>query len=274
MKYVNFHINIDYFFECLLKNILYSDIMYKKHYRCNNKKPYIIGISGSVASGKSTISKWLKMVLRKYFVSKNISIVTTDSFLYSNRILYDLDLMKKKGFPQTYNINNLIKFLIDIRYGIRNVTIPVYSHFYQDIIPNSNTLIKNTDIFIIEGLHVLNPWLYEIKTNGCFSLSDFFNFLIYINADDLLLKEWYLHRFLKLRYISKFFPESFFNYYSKISYKEAMEIATQIWENTNYENLKINILPTKEYANFIITKGYNHNIDHIQLRNKIDILYY
>ncbi|XBC38229.1 MAG: type I pantothenate kinase [Buchnera aphidicola (Floraphis choui)] len=271
MKILNSYLHFKYIIRHLVTDILYNDIIYRKNFEHNNKTPYIIGISGSVAVGKSTISKWFKDVLKTFFVTKNISIITTDNFLYSNKILYELGLIEKKGFPQTYNMKQLIKFFLDIRLGVNNIAIPVYSHFFYDIIPNFKKIVYKSDIFIVEGLHILNPLLYRIKKNNRYISLNFLNFSIYIDADYLFLKEWYLTRFLKLRYISKFYSNSFLNYYSKMSCKDAMNMATKIWYNTNYRNLKENILPTRKYADYIITKNYNHEINNIQYMNKNNI---
>ncbi|XBC42569.1 MAG: hypothetical protein U0T58_00210 [Buchnera aphidicola (Meitanaphis elongallis)] len=155
-----------------------------------------------------------------------------------------------------------------------NIVIPTYSHFFYDIIPYSKKVIERSDIFIIEGLHILCPFLYQRQENDRLFLSNIFNFLIYLDAHELLLREWYLNRFLKLRYISQFYPSSFFNIYSKMSYREAVNIADNIWYNINYVNLKKNILPTKKYANFVLTKNFNHNINSIQLMRKDNIRYH
>ncbi|XBC44414.1 MAG: type I pantothenate kinase [Buchnera aphidicola (Schlechtendalia peitan)] len=274
MKTFNLSSDIKYILKCLIKNIIYHDLTNNNYFNYKNKKPYIIGISGSVASGKSTFSHWLQKALKKNFVDKSISVVTTDSFLYSNKTLKLLGLLGEKGFPKTYNINELINFFLNIKYGVSNsIVVPIYSHFCNDIILDRYNILRRSDIFIIEGLHIFNPYFYE-KIYSYFSLSDFFNFSVYIDADDILLEEWYLNRFLRFRCISKSYPSSCFNFYSKISYKNAKNIAIGIWYEINYKNLKENIFISKKYANFVITKKHDHSINCIQLRYKNNIRYY
>ncbi|XBC39278.1 MAG: type I pantothenate kinase [Buchnera aphidicola (Nurudea shiraii)] len=251
----------------LVQDILKNDLMHLKLGTCENKKPYILGVTGSVAVGKSTMSHKLKLGLQNYFTKKNVSVVTTDSFLFSNEILSSLGLMKHKGFPDTYDIRKLIDFFLKIQSGISNIVIPVYSHFFQNVVLNSNKMIENSDIFIIEGLHILNPSFYMTKKRNSFLLSKFFNCSIYIDADDLFLKEWYLSRFLYLRKMSKFYPDSFFNFYYKMSLNDAINVASKTWYEVNYKNLKKNIFLTQEYADFIVIKDFNHDINCIKIVN-------
>ncbi|XBC43363.1 MAG: type I pantothenate kinase [Buchnera aphidicola (Meitanaphis flavogallis)] len=257
--------NINHVLHFLVKDIMCHDLIYAKNFKKKHKKPYIIGISGSVASGKSTISQWLRIILQQYFIKKTVSVINTDSFLYPNKVLNTLGLMTQKGFPITYNIDFLVRFFLDVKSGMSNMIIPVYSHFFYDIIPDFHRVVYSSDIFIIEGLHILYPFLYKRKDLSY--LSNIFNFSIYIDANDTSLIRWYLSRFLKLRYMSQFYSNSFFNDYSKMSYTEVINSAMEIWYNINYKNLKKHISPTRRYADCIIKKRYNHSIDFVQFKN-------
>ncbi|XBC41304.1 MAG: type I pantothenate kinase [Buchnera aphidicola (Nurudea yanoniella)] len=264
MKTVELDKNIENILKYLVKDILYNDLVNSYSSENKNTKPYILGITGSVSVGKSTMSRILQKGLKKYFTNKNISIITTDSFLYSNEILNNLGLMEQKGFPKTYDIYRLKKFFLDITFGIQNINIPVYSHFFQNIVPSCNKIVQKSDIFIIEGLHILNPYFYITQKDGSFYFSDFFNFSIYMDAKDEFLIEWYLNRFLRLRKISKFYPRSFFNFYFKMSLNDAINYAIRVWYKINYKNLKENIFFTKQYANLIINKNFEHEINYVK----------
>ncbi|WP_154017305.1 type I pantothenate kinase [Buchnera aphidicola] len=274
MRIFNLNKHTEYILKCLIRNITHYDSQCVNFFSYNNRKPYIIGISGSVASGKSTMSHWLQIVLKNYFVKKRVSVVTTDNFLYPNKILHFLGLMQNKGFPKTYDVKSLVNFFLDIKFGISNkIVIPVYSHLQNDIVFNRSAIVKNSDIFIIEGLHIFNPDFYKQK-NVNFFVSNFFNFSMYIDVDNLLLEDWYLNRFLKLKYISKFFTNSFFNIYSKISDKTVKNIAIKIWYDVNFKNLEKNIILSKKYTNFVIKKNFDHSISSVSLRRQDNIKRY
>ncbi|WP_348666361.1 type I pantothenate kinase [Arsenophonus symbiont of Ornithomya chloropus] len=231
-----------------------------------NKIPYVIGIVGSVAVGKSTTANLLKKLLSSEPLHHRVELITTDSFLYPNKTLQDKGLMHKKGFPQSYDMHKLIKFITEIKSGITKVTAPIYSHFVYDIIPNKKKIIHRPDVLILEGLNILqNNTNCRHKSNHLL-VSDFLDFSIYVDAPENLLRKWYIKRFL--RFCQKAFSnsKSYFYNYSRLNKKEITKIAQAIWEKINKINLEKNIIPTKEKAELIITKSYNHSIIKIQLK--------
>ncbi|CRK85828.1 Pantothenate kinase [Candidatus Providencia siddallii] len=256
---LNFCINHTKNSKSVFKNFLGSNFY---------KKPYLIGIAGSVAVGKSTTARVLQFLLTNDSKSRKVDLITTDGFLHSNKMLNDKKIMNKKGFPQSYDISNLIEFVSQIKSGVRNITIPVYSHLTYDIVPNKVQLVDQPDILILEGLNVLQTIKdYIYKPYHSMFVSDFIDFSIYVDADPQLLRQWYINRFLKFRSSSFLDPKSYFYCYSKLTEKEAVNIAGLIWDKINGLNLKENILPTKERANLIIIKGKDHSIQNIHLKN-------
>lgn len=230
------------------------------------KVPYIISIAGSVAVGKSTTASILKILLSSWTEHKNVELITTDSFLHSNDILKKRGLIDKKGFPQSYNIHSLVNFLSKIKSGIDNVTAPVYSHLYYDIMPNIKKVIKKPDILIIEGLNVLQPIIDYLHYSNYNFISDFVDFSIYVHASEKLLETWFVNRFLKLCQVALLKNNSYFNKYTRLSEKKATSTALHLWKKINFINLKKNILPTRERAGLIIIKTDNHIVKHIRLR--------
>lgn len=220
--------------------------------------PYIISIAGSAAVGKSTISYLLKNLLNQCFQNCHIETITTDSFLYSNTILNKRGLTDKKGFPLSYDISNLFKFLFKIKSGVPSIVTPVYSHLYYDIIPDETRIINQPDILIIEGLNVLQENLKNLT-----SISDFVDFSIYVDASQKSLKRWYMYRFLNLRNIAFTNKNSYFFKYTKVSRKDATKIAMNLWNRINLLNLKKNISPTKNRANLILKKSVDHSIQSV-----------
>lgn len=226
----------------------------------NPKVPYIISIAGSVAVGKSTTARILQALLTQ--ADRRVDLITTDGFLYPLEKLKQLDLLGKKGFPVSYDTHALIQFVSDIKSGKKAVKAPVYSHLTYDIIPGQYTEINQPDILIIEGLNVLQR---GHKAHNLF-VSDFVNFSIFVDAEEALLKSWYIKRFLKFRKGAFADPNSYFHHYAKLSEKEAIEIASHIWDTINGVNLHENILPTKERASLILVKGEDHAINTVKLR--------
>lgn len=230
------------------------------------KVPYIIGIAGSVAVGKSTTARLLQALLTRWPEHRKVDLITTDGFLYPNQVLKNRNIMKKKGFPQSYDMRRLVNFVSQIKSGARNVVAPVYSHLTYDIVPDQQQVIDQPDILILEGLNVLQSDMdYPHDPHHVF-VSDFVDFSIYVDADPELLKQWYIGRFLKFRQGAFSDPDSYFHNYSKLSEEEAVKIAGSIWDEINGLNLKENILPTKERASLIMTKGENHSIQNVRLR--------
>lgn len=229
----------------------------------NTKVPYIISIAGSVAVGKSTSARILQSLLSHWPQQRKVDLITTDGFLHPLAYLQEHNLLHKKGFPISYNTPKLIRFLADIKSGKPNVTAPIYSHLTYDIIPNQFNVIDQPDILILEGLNVLQP--NRNQSNELF-VSDFVDFSIYVDAEEDLLKEWYIHRFLKFRQSAFTDPNSYFKHYANLSEQEAVTTAGKIWDEINGLNLKENILPTRERADLILKKGANHEVELVTLR--------
>ncbi|QPB43605.1 type I pantothenate kinase [Rodentibacter haemolyticus] len=229
----------------------------------NPKVPYIISIAGSVAVGKSTSARIIQSLLSHWPIERNVDLITTDGFLYPLEKLKKDNLLQKKGFPISYDTTKLIYFLADIKSGKKHVKAPIYSHLTYDIIPDEFNEVDQPDILILEGLNVLQTG--GNKTNQPF-VSDFVDFSIYVDAEEKLLKEWYIKRFLKFRQSAFTNPNSYFKHYAALSEQEAIATASQIWENINGLNLRENILPTRERANLILTKGANHEVELVKLR--------
>ena len=230
------------------------------------KIPYIISIAGSVAVGKSTTARVLQALLTHLPKHRKVDLVTTDGFLHPNRVLHERNLMKKKGFPQSYDIVSLLNFVSDIKSGVKRVTAPVYSHLVYDIVPDEIQVIEQPDVLIIEGLNVLQSGMNYPHAPHRVFVSDFVDFSIYVDASEDLLHDWYVERFLKFRQGAFSNPDSYFHNYAQLPEQDATNIAHQIWQEINGLNLKENILPTRERASLILTKGKHHTIKEVRLR--------
>jgi len=232
------------------------------------KIPFIIGIAGSVSVGKSTSARVLQALLSRWKENNSVALVTTDGFLYPNAILEKKDLMSKKGFPESYDIYQLLRFVSDIKSGKREVKAPKYSHLTYDILPDEQIVISpKPDILILEGLNVLqNRMDYPLQNKPTIFVSDFLDFSIYVDAEENYLEEWFLTRFMKFRETAFNDPESYFYSVSKISEQEAKTMALDVWREINSKNLHKNILPTRERAHLILHKGKNHFVDYVKLR--------
>lgn len=228
--------------------------------------PFIIGIAGSVAVGKSTSARLLQKLIERWPSKPNVALITTDGFLHPNAYLQSNDLMRRKGFPESYDTARLLNFLSDIKGGVPKVAAPVYSHLIYDIVPGEQVVIERPDILILEGLNVLQTRDLPRDGTAIPFVSDYFDFSIFIDADADLLRDWYIERFKKLRDTAFQKPESFFHRYAAIPEAEALEIADDLWTNINFRNLIDNILPTRPRADLILTKGVQHRIEDVQLR--------
>jgi type I pantothenate kinase len=226
------------------------------------KTPFIIGIAGSVAVGKSTTARVLKELLQRWPSSP----VTTDGFLYPNEVLRKNGIMDRKGFPESYDIGAILRFLSAIKAGMPNVKAPLYSHLTYDVLPGQYVTIDRPDILIFEGINVLQTGNLPADGIAVPFVSDFFDFAIYIDAPVELIHDWYVERFMRLRETAFRDPQSFFHRYSKLSEHAARAIAEQLWENINLKNLKENILPTRPRADLILRKGANHLVERVALR--------
>src|ERR1700730_459988 len=232
----------------------------------DRKMPYIIGIAGSVAGGKSTTARVLQALLARWSPRPKVELVTTDGFLYPNAVLERLGLIQKKGFPASYDLPLLLSCLSDRKAGRRRVRAPVYSHLSWDIVPNQWQEVDQPDILIVEGVNVLQTAPLPHHGKAVPVVSDFFDFSLYIDADVSVLRDWYVQRFLTFRDTAFHDPRSYFHRYSLLSDDEAIATATAIWERTNFANLEENILPTRPRATLILTKGADHVIETVALR--------
>ena len=232
----------------------------------DTKMPYIVGVAGSVAVGKSTTARVLQALLARWPNVPKVDLVTTDGFLYPNAVLEREGLMEKKGFPESYDLPALLRFLSDVKAGRRPARAPVYSHLVYDVMPNHWIEIDRPDILIVEGLNVLQTGRLPKDGKAIPFVSDFFDFSVYIDADEDVLKGWYIDRFLALRTTAFLDPKSYFHRYSKITDDEATATASSIWERINLVNLHENILPTRQRADLILKKGESHRVEEVALR--------
>ena len=232
----------------------------------DTKMPYIIGVAGSVAVGKSTTARVLQALLARWPNVPKVDLITTDGFLCPNAILEREGLMEKKGFPESYDLPALLRFLSDIKAGRRPVRAPVYSHLIYDVTPNLWIEIDRPDILIVEGLNVLQTGRPPRDGKAIPYVSDFFDFSVYLDADEDVLLQWYVDRFLTLRGTAFSDPKSYFHRYSKLSDQEAVATATGIWTRINLVNLHENIQPTRQRADLILKKGDSHLVEEVALR--------
>jgi len=230
------------------------------------KMPYIIGVGGSVAVGKSTTARVLQALLARWPNVPKVDLITTDGFLYPNAILERENLMDRKGFPESYDLPALLRFLTDVKAGRRPTRAPIYSHLVYDVVPNHWVEIDRPEILIVEGLNVLQAGRLPKDGEAIPFVSDFFDFSVYLDADEGVLRSWYVSRFLALRGTSFSDPKSYFHRYSKLTDAQAIETATDIWTRINLVNLHDNILPTRRRADLILEKSESHRVEQVALR--------
>jgi type I pantothenate kinase len=230
------------------------------------KVPYVIGMAGSVAVGKSTTARILQSLLARWPNHPRVDLVTTDGFLYSNQVLEARGLMHRKGFPESYDLRTLIQFVSDVKAGMPKVQAPVYSHLRYDIVPGQFQVVDQPHIMIVEGLNVLQTGDGVPGHKPRVFVSDFFDFTIYVDAKVEDVRSWYIERFLALRDTAFRNPASYFHRYASHSDEQARERASTIWREINEVNLIENILPTRERAHLILEKGHDHVVQHVKLR--------
>lgn len=227
--------------------------------------PYILGVAGSVAVGKSTTARVLRALLARWPDHPRVDLVTTDGFLHPNRVLEERGLMTRKGFPESYDRRRLVRFVADLKAGVAEVTAPVYSHLVYDILPGEMQVVRQPDILILEGLTVLDGSDVRSVDDSLF-VSDHFDFSIYVDAPEAHIREWFLQRFRRLRETAFRDPKSYFGKYAQLSEEEAQAFAGKVWEEINGVNLRENILPTRERAHLILEKGPDHAVGQVKLR--------
>ncbi len=230
------------------------------------KMPFIIGLAGSVAVGKSTTGRVLQALLARWPSHPSVELVPTDGFLFPNAVLEERGLMTRKGFPESYDLTRLLNFLAEVKSGRERIEAPVYSHLVYDVLPDQAIVIERPDIVIVEGLNVLQPAKLPKDGAAIPFVSDFFDFSIYIDAADRLIEDWYVERFLRLRQTAFRDPASYFHRFATLSEEEARATGLTLWRTINLVNLTENILPTRQRADLILRKGQDHAVEMVSLR--------
>jgi type I pantothenate kinase len=230
------------------------------------RTPFVIGVAGSVAVGKSTTARLLKELLSRWPNTPEVELVTTDGFLYPNAELERRNLLHRKGFPESYNRRALLRFVAEVKAGKDEVAAPVYSHLTYDIVPDQQIVVRRPDVLIVEGLNVLQAPRVQDDGRTGMAVSDFFDFSVYVDAHLEDIREWYVERFLRLRETAFADPHSYFHRYAVLSDDEARATALRIWTDINEVNLRENVLPTRSRASLVLAKGRDHGVRRVRLR--------
>lgn len=230
------------------------------------RTPWIIGIAGSVAVGKSTAARLLRELMRRWPETPNVDLITTDGFLYPNEHLEELGIMHRKGFPESYNRHALLDFLEDVKSGKPNLQVPVYDHVTYDIVPNKFITVNQPQILIVEGLNVLQPPRVSNTDGEYRAVSDYFDFSIYLDASEADLETWYLNRMLTLQEGAFSDERSYFRKFANLSKEEVLAAGREVWHAVNLPNLREHIAPTRSRATVILAKGSDHTVKEVLLR--------
>jgi type I pantothenate kinase len=231
-----------------------------------DRTPYVVGIAGSVAVGKSTTARLLRLLLGRWPDHPNVALVTTDGFLLPNAELQRRGLLQHKGFPESYDRRALLRFVAAVKAGSPEVVAPVYSHLSYDIVPDDHVVVRSPDILLVEGLNVLQAARPRRDGSSGLAVSDFFDFSIYVDAESADLRRWYVERFLQLRETAFQHPTSYFHRYADLDHDAAVTEASRLWDIINGPNLELNILPTRGRATLVLHKGSDHAVQRIRLR--------
>jgi type I pantothenate kinase len=228
--------------------------------------PYIVGIAGSVAAGKSTVAQVLCALISRWTGRPEVGLVSTDGFLHPNRVLQSRGLMERKGFPESYDLPRLRTFLADIKSGRDGVSAPIHSHLTYDILPDRTQVVGRPDVLVVEGLNMLQAGLQVPSEGHMVFVSDYCDFSIYVDAQESYIKEWYLNRFLRLQKEALGDSSAYFHRFAELSVEQATDLAMRVWDEIDHPNLKENIEPTKDRARLILEKDQDHSVKSVRLR--------